>query len=176
MDDLARIAADAGWTLRRAGAEDGDALMALVGAAYAEYPGCVLDPDGVDADLARWRQRLDAAGGSGWVVEDDDALVACVGVAPTVTPPAAPADASCVELKRLYVRRDARRRGLGRALVGRVEGWARDHAAEVVVLWSDDRFADAHRLYTGCGYRDTGRRRDLHDPSETTEIEFLRVL
>lgn len=174
MDALARRVAELGWTERQPVDADADALRDLIGGVYAEYPGCVLDPDGVDADLADWASRLTTAGGTGWLVHDAAGLAACVGVAPAETPPAV--DGLCVELKRLYVRTDARRQGLGRALVGRVEDWASAHGAAAVVLWSDDRFTDAHRLYERCGYRDTGRRRDLHDPSDTTEIEFVRTL
>ena len=175
-DDLARLVAARGWVVRGARDEDGDDLAALVGGVFAEYPGCVLDPEGLDADLFRWRTELAAADGDGWVVRADGRLVACVGVAPTQPPPALATAPAVAELKRLYVHADARRRGLGRALVGRVEGWARDRSIGGVVLWSDTRFRDAHRLYTACGYRDTGRRRDLHDPSDTTEAEFVRSL
>ena len=174
--DLAAVAARNGWRVRPPRDDDGEQLAALVGGVFAEYPGCVLDPDGIDADLSAWATHLAAAGGRGWLVHEGDVLVACVGVAPCPPPPASAPAASCVELKRLYVRATARRRGLGRALVGEVEAWARRHAADAVALWSDTRFLDAHRLYTACGYRDTGRRRDLHDPSATTEAEFVRRL
>lgn len=164
--------------LRLRPVEDRDAagLYALVGGVFDEYPGCVLDPDGLDADLAAWRSHLDRVGGAGWVVEDGEGLVACVGVAPTgADVPGVSAGAEVVELKRLYVHARARRRGLGMALVARVEAWAREHAADAVVLWSDTRFADAHRLYERAGYRRTGRDRELHDPSATTEDEFLHL-
>lgn len=163
--------------LRSRPAEDRDAaeLYALVGGVFAEYPGCVLDPEGLDADLAAWRSHLERAGGTGWVVEDDTGVVACVGVAPTdAGVPGVPSGTEVVELKRLYVHARARRRGLGLALVALVERWARDHGAGAVVLWSDTRFADAHRLYERAGYRRTGRDRELHDPSATTEDEFVR--
>lgn len=156
--------------------DDGADLAELVGGVFAEYPGCVLDPDGLDADLFAWHGHLAAAGGRGWVVHVAGDLVACVGVAPCPPPPAVPPTTDCVELKRLYVHASARRRGLGRALVGQVEAWAVEHGATAVVLWSDTRFTDAHRLYEAAGFSDTGRRRDLHDPSDTTEAEFVRVL
>lgn len=170
-----------GLVVRPVADEDADALRALVGGVFAEYPGCVLDPEGLDADLAAWATHLDERGGSGWVVVDPDAggavddVVACVGVAPATD--AVPGlDIAAVELKRLYVAARARRQGLGRALVARVEAWARAHGAGAVLLWSDTRFADAHRLYERCGYRRTGRARQLHDPSDTTEDEFVHVL
>ena len=158
-----------GLPLRALRPDDADAVIALIGSVYAEYPGCVMDLPGVDDDLPELAERLDAADWQGWVVTDDDAVVACVGVAP--------AGADTAELKRLYVAASHRRRGLGRALVGLAEA----HAVEVlgartVVLWSDSRFLDAHRLYRRCGYTDTGRTRKLHDPSDTTEHRFERHL
>ena len=177
VGDLAAVVARNGWTVRGPRDDDGGDLAGLIGGVFAEYPGCVLDPDGLDADLAAWASHLAAAGGRGWLVHDGaGALVACVAVAPCPPPPALGPSVACVELKRLYVHADARRRGLGRALVGQVEAWGRAHGAAAVALWSDTRFADAHQLYEACGYTDTGRRRDLHDPSDTTEAEFVRRL
>lgn len=173
---LDAVVARLGGSVRSPRDDDGADLAELVGGVFAEYPGCVLDPDGLDADLSAWRSHLAVAGGRGWVVHVADDLVACVGVAPCPPPPSVPDATTCVELKRLYVHASARRRGLGRALVAQVEAWAADHGAAAVVLWSDTRFTDAHRLYGAAGYGDTGRRRDLHDPSHTTEAEFVRVL
>lgn len=182
-DDLVARAAAAGCVVRPARDADAEGLAELIGGVFGEYPGCVLDADGIDADLRAWATHLADRGGTGWVLEDDDGrLVACVGVAPTDDLPAGAEDLApvtspvAVELKRLYVHADARRRGVGRALVGQVEAWAGAHGADVVVLWSDTRFADAHRLYTRLGYRELDTRRDLHDPSDTTETAFVRVL
>ena len=158
-----------GLPVRALRPEDADAVIALIAAAYAEYPGCVMDLPGVDDDLPELADRLAAAGGRGWVVTDDDHVVACVGVVPTGD--------RAAELKRLYVASSHRRRGIGRALVEAVE----QHAATAwgttrVQLWSDTRFGDAHRLYERAGYRATGRTRQLHDPSDTTEREFVHDL
>lgn len=167
--DLDQVVAGTGWRVRRPRDRDAEQLVALVGAAFAEYPGCVLDLDDLDADLLAWASHLDELDGRGWLVVDaEDRVLACVG--------AAPLEDGTVELKRLYVAAAARRRGLGAALVATVERWARARGAERVVLWSDTRFGAAHRLYTRLGYRDTADRRQLHDPSDTTEVEFVREL
>lgn len=149
---------------------DADGLIALIGAAYAQYPGCVLDLPGVDADLLEPGTVAAAGGAPWWVVEAVGAgIIATIGAGPLD-------DRGDVELKRLYVAGTHRRRGLAAGLVARVEAHAAAVGAERVVLWSDTRFTDAHRLYERLGYRDTGARRDLHDPSRTTEINFVRDL
>lgn len=180
---LAARAAAAGLEARTVRDDDADQLAALIGGVFAEYAGCVFDPDGIDADLGAWATHLAELGGAGWVLEDTDGrVVASVGVAPTrelppgtdaVVPTGQPV---VVELKRLYVQAEARRGGLGQALVDQVETWAHAHGADLVVLWSDTRFADAHRLYTRLGYQQLDAQRHLHDPSDTTESAFVRAL
>ncbi len=180
MTDL-QITLPAGWAVRAAEDSDADALRSLIAGVFSEYPGCVLEPDGIDADLGAWQTHLASLGGCGWVVTDTDGtVVACVGVAPLVLDPtqdrSTPLGRRSVELKRLYVTASARRRGLGSALVSLVEDWARQHGQDRVELWSDTRFADAHALYLVRGYVATGDERDLHDTSDTTELRFDRQL
>lgn len=166
-------------TLRVAGLDgrpmtdaDAPAIISLVEAAYREHPGCVLDLPGVDADLPALASRLCAAGGQGWVVEDAGELVGCVGLVPSRVD-----GHPAVELKRLYVAPSHRHRGIGTNLVLLVEEVAlTDHGATAVELWSDTRFADAHRLYEACGYVRQPETRELHDPSHTTEYRFVRHL
>lgn len=152
--------------------DDAAALADLIGAVYSEYPGCVLDLPGVDADLQAPRTAIEEKRGDWWVAEDDrEQLVATCGWAPTedLHEPA-------IELKRLYVAPSRRGRGLGRWLVEQVEQVARERGCRVVELWSDTRFDDAHRLYERLGYQRLAETRDLHDPSDTTEYQFRKVL
>jgi GNAT superfamily N-acetyltransferase len=173
--------------LRPARDRDADGLIALVSEAYAEYPGCVLDLPGVDADLVAPATSAEQAGTTLWVVEDGGRIVGSVGAGRLVTPEepgsngtrsdrVEPAGPGTVELKRLYVAASHRRRGLAAGLIERVEGHAAEVGAATVELWSDTRFTDAHRLYERCGYRRSGRTRELGDPSQTTEYHFQRDL
>lgn len=154
--------------LRAAANDDSAALIALIGGCFAEYPGCVLDLAGIDAWMRAPASAYAGTGGQLWVAESGAEVVACVGFKP-IRP-------EQVELKSLYVAAAARRRGLGARLVGVVEDAARAAGAGAVELWSDSRFADAHRLYERLGYRRSVRTRQLHDPSNTTEYFFDRPL
>lgn len=160
-----------GDRLRPVRDDDAAALTELVGAIYAEYPGCVLDLPGVDADLRAPRTTIEAKQGDWWVVEDDDQIVATCGWAPVDG-----AQGPAIELKRLYVAASRRGRGLGRWLVEQVEQVARERGCRTVELWSDTRFGDAHRLYERLGYERLPETRHLDDPSDTTEHHFRKQL
>jgi RimJ/RimL family protein N-acetyltransferase len=149
--------------------DDADALVALVAAAYAEHPGCVLDLPGVDADLAAPATEAARRGSPWWVVERGTRVIASIGAGPL-------RDDGHVELKRLYLAAGARGRGLATALVRHVEAHAESVGARAVDLWSDTRFTAAHRRYEQLGYRRTGETRELDDPSDTTEYRFVRAL
>lgn len=158
--------------LRDARDDDAEALTALVASCFAEYPGCVLDPDGLDADLRAPATHFTTRGGRLWVVERDGEVVACGGWTP-----ADPAtDGAEAEVKRIYVAASARRGGIAATLVRRAESAAAAAGAVDVVAWSDTRFHAAHAMYDRLGYVRTPRTRRLHDPSDTTEYEFHRPL
>lgn len=156
-------------TTREVADRDADDLIELVGAAYAEYPGCVLDLHDYDADLLRPAAAIRASGGRWWVVEDAGRVVASICASGID-------EHGEVELNRLYVAASHRRQGLAAHLVARVEEHARELGARRVSLWSDSRFTDAHRLYRRLGYVETGEQRELDDPSNTTELGFVREL
>jgi len=163
---------DGDWpgVLRLATDRDAAAVRQLIGGCFAEYEGCVLDPEGIDAWMAAPASTYADKGGQFWVLTDPDtaALLACVGWGPDRP--------GRLELKNLYVSSSARRRGLGARLVALVEATAQEHQAREVILWTDTRFLDAHRLYAGLGYRRTGAQRALHDPSNSIEYEFVKPL
>ena len=169
------------FTVRAVRDADSAALIELIGSCWAEYPGCVMDVDGEEPWLRAPATAYAAWGGLLWVVPGLDAgrpaggrpaggrpapgsLAACAGVKP--------AGPGAVELKNMYVAAAARRRGLGTYLVALVRAEAGRRGASRVHLWSDTRFTDAHRLYGRTGFARTGRTRDLHDLSRTTEYEF----
>lgn len=150
--------------LREGRDSDSSALIALIGDAWSEYPGCVLDVDGEEPWLRAPATAYDTVGGRFWVVTVDGDVVACVGLKSVA--------ADVVELKSLYVAAKARRQGLGELLTDLVEQEAQARGARRIELWSDSRFADAHRLYARLGYVRLPQARELHDLSHTVEYAF----
>jgi putative acetyltransferase len=148
--------------IRPASDADAPGVIALIRGVYAEYPGCILDVDREEPGLKSPASSFDRF----WVVEEGGAVGGCVGCA--FGDPA--------ELKKLYLAAPLRGRGLGRELIALVEETARAHGATRIELWSDTRFTTAHAVYERCGYRKTGRTRQLHDLSRTTELHFEKEL
>jgi putative acetyltransferase len=154
--------------LRRA--EDGDAqdLFGLLSLCFAEYPGCFVDPHDDLPDLRAPGSSFRQDNAVFWVSEDERGRVcACLAVDFP--------EAGTAEIHRLYVRPDQRGKGLGGSLVRRAEHHARLHGAGRIVLWSDTRFTNAHRLYQRLGYTMTGER-DLGDISNSMEYGFVKDL
>lgn len=56
------------------------------------------------------------------------------------------------EIGGIIVLAEQRRRGLGRRLMERAEGWARDRGCEAVYVRSNETRERAHRFYEGIGY------------------------
>jgi putative acetyltransferase len=163
-------------TLQTRPARDDDAapLIALIAGIYAEYPGCVLDVEREEPDLLAIASAYAQKRGAFWVTVDaaDTALIGCVGWLPS----AAPGLRGWVELRKLYVARRHRRRGVAGALCDRVDAAARAQGAGGVELWSDTRFLDAHRFYAGRGYERQPGSRQLFDLSASSEYHFIKAL
>ena len=146
---------------------DGDAgaLMSLVARCFADYANCVLWVDGEMPALRRVASAYADMDGRFWVAETGSRLVGSVGAKP---------DGDEIQLLTLYVHPHARRCGLGARLVGLVEDEARQRRARAISLWSDTRFAAAHRLYERLGYRRLEAPRNLADLSATLEYGFRK--
>jgi putative acetyltransferase len=158
--------------IRAALDSDAAGLIELIGSAYAEYPGCVLDVEREEPDLRAIASAYSRKGGSFWVAIEPQrgALVGSVGWLPSST------DAGWIELRKLYVARAQRRRGLASELCGRVEAVARERGAVGISLWSDTRFLDAHRFYAVRGYQQEPETRELNDLSNSVEYHFTKRL
>jgi putative acetyltransferase len=149
--------------IRPARDADADAVIALIARVYGEYPGCILDVDREEPALRAPASSFDRF----WVIEEGPHVVGCVGCA---------LHEGVAELKKLYLDAAMRGRGLGRDLIALVEETACASGARRIELWSDTRFKTAHAVYERCAYRKTGRTRDLHDLSNSTEFHFEKEL
>jgi putative acetyltransferase len=133
----------------------------------------VLDVEREEPDLLEIASAYARKRGAFWVTVDaaDTMLIGCVGWLPS----AAPGLTGWVELRKLYVSRSHRRRGVAGALCYRVEAAARAQGAGGVELWSDTRFLDAHRFYASRGYERQPGSRELFDLSRSREYHFEKA-
>lgn len=158
-----------GFAVRKARDADAQDLFGLVTLCFAEYPGCFTDPHDDMVDLTRPAQKAAERDMLFLVVEDQAGRVkACIALDFP--------DATTAELHRLYVRPDARGRGLASHLVGIVEAHARARGADRVTLWSDTRFLNAHSLYEKRGYVRAPGTRDLGDVSGSVEYFYEKAV
>ena len=65
-----------------------------------------------------------------------------------------------------------RRRGVGRALLDAVLGWARESGFARLGLWAPAHRPAALALYRGAGFQETGRRRPLRAASALEILEM----
>lgn len=63
-----------------------------------------------------------------------------------------PEEGKSAELVSMWVAPEARRRGVGVALVNRVVSWAKDAGAETLELWVMNGNEGARQLYEQCGF------------------------
>lgn len=155
--------------LRPARSNDAQDLFGLLTLCFAQYPGCYVDPHDDLRDLNDPGAPRTAPG-EFWVADDARGRV-FASVALDWA-----GDSDSAELHRLYVRPDCQGRGWGAGLIRFAEDRARAAGCARVVLWSDTRFATAHRLYGRFGYVRVGDERSLSDISGSREYRFEREL
>ena len=145
--------------------QDAAEVIALIGRVFVEH-GWIWQPRTEVPDLFDFSAHYAGERGSFWVARADGRVVASVGVERL--------DADTAELHRLYVDPEWRRRGLGDALVQRAIEWCRACGLGRLVLWSDTRFENSHRLYTRLGFSRHGERTVEGDINASREYRFER--
>lgn len=151
-------------TLRPTVPEDVPGILALIGEVYREYD-CVLNAEEDERHQLEPGAYFRAHGGEFWVVEEEGVIRATVAVMLDDD------EGDAGELKSLYVHPSLRRQGWGRKLTMLAIDYARANGKQKMILWSDTRLLDAHRLYRSMGFRDMGVR-DLHDSNNSVEYGF----
>jgi len=85
-------------------------------------------------------------------------------------------ESGLVELVAMFVRPQARGRGVGEALIAAVVGWARARDATSVHLWVTETNQPARGLYQRCGFTVTAERQPLPSNPALGEIGMTRPL
>ena len=109
-------------------------------------------PSTAEQTLRRFRAIGDAPDARVWVAEDPDGAI--VGWIHLFGNRLLESDPD-VEIGGLVVHEDARGRGVGRALVGAAEDWARERGYTMVSVRSNVLRKEAHEFYKGLGYEPT---------------------
>jgi O-acetylserine/cysteine efflux transporter len=144
---------------------DAAAVVDLISRVYAEY-NFVCDPRVEFPDLFSFDQHYAAPHGAFFVVREGGVIVGSAGVERV--------DGDTAELHRLYLDARLRGRGTGWALTEATLDWCRARRIRRMILWSDTRFDQAHRLYLRMGFQRTGERTLPDDLNQTREYGFER--
>jgi GNAT superfamily N-acetyltransferase len=123
--------------------EDARAVLAIW-REFVASPSVSLDYQGNEAEFADLPGKYAAPAGRILLADRDGAIMGCVALR-KVSP------AIC-EMKRLYVRPDARGTGLGRQLVERLLAEAREAGYEEMRLDVLEEFTEARQLYAQLGF------------------------
>jgi GNAT superfamily N-acetyltransferase len=149
--------------------EDAEGFIALIGACWAEYPGCVLDVDGEVPELRALATYFAKDRGKVWAAEMEGQVVGMAAIRPL-------GHDGAFEICKVYVAKSARGTGLAHRLLGEAEGFARDAGAQRLILWTDTRFEAAHRFYEKRGFVRQGSIRILDDLSHSLEFRYAKPL
>ena len=67
-------------------------------------------------------------------------------------------------------------KGLAKKLMLKIESIAKKYKKRKIVLWTDTRFKEAHKMYKKLNYEKMSKTRKLNDISNTTEYAFQKVI
>ncbi|MBN1533249.1 MAG: GNAT family N-acetyltransferase [Spirochaetes bacterium] len=136
---------DCGTCIRTARKSDSPGIRDLVFAVLREY-GLAPDPEQTDRDLEDVEASYLDRGGIFLVLEANSALRGTAGLIPT-------GDGTC-EIRKMYLHRDYRGRGIGRHLLERLLREARERGFSRVTLETASVLEEAVALYRRYGFRE----------------------
>ncbi|HEY0436315.1 MAG TPA: GNAT family N-acetyltransferase [Phenylobacterium sp.] len=162
--------------LRRTGAADAEALVAVGVATFVEtfghlYPQSDLTRYLAEAyDLARTKADLADPARASWLVEADGEVVGYATAGPCALPHRE-VTAACGEIKRIYVLKAWQGSGLAARLLGEIMAWLeRDGPRDIWLgVWSEN--ARALRFYARHGFAKAGEY-DFH-VGDTVDREYI---
>ncbi|HEY8430057.1 MAG TPA: GNAT family N-acetyltransferase [Sandaracinaceae bacterium] len=130
--------------IRAVEARDVEPLAALVREVLAEFGLEFGVGSATDEDVLRLPASYLDHGGAFWIAEDELGLLGSCGIFPL--------DAATFELRKMYVQRRGRGRGIGRRLLERAIEEARRRGATTIVLDTLHTMEAAIRLYERYGF------------------------
>ncbi|MBC8120545.1 MAG: GNAT family N-acetyltransferase [Gemmatimonadaceae bacterium] len=121
------------------------ACIEVVRTVLAEY-GLSWQPESTDRDILDVRGYYQARGGCLWVIEDRGQVIGTGGYCPDSR------GNQAVEVRKMYLLRQARGRGLGSFLLGRLEAHAHVQGYREAWIETDSILTGAVQLYESKGY------------------------
>jgi putative acetyltransferase len=150
--------------LRRATPDDAAVAATIIAEALADY-GLPFDPDGRDADVATFGSRPEHDD----VVAMDAGSGRAIGIA-SIGPQG---EEGVAWVSKVFVAKDARRRGAGRALMHALHDAARARGYREIGLRTRAVFREAIALYEAHGYT---RREDPSAVLESGDVVYYRLV
>ena len=154
--------------LRLARNKDSEQIIKLIRKCFKDYQNCLLDVDNDSPELKYIYSYFHRQRGKFWVVEDKNKIIGCMGYLPSKK--------NEIEIHKLYIDQKFRRKGLAKHLVQKVENIAVRENKSKVILWTDTRFKEAHKMYLKMDYEKSKNTRRLYDISGTVEYNFIKNL
>jgi putative acetyltransferase len=150
--------------IRRAIEKDVPQIINLIADIWAEHD-CILDTEKEEKYLLAPEDYFHSKDGEFWVVAERNEIVGTVAVIML--------GETTAELKSLYVGKNFRNQGLGENLTKLAVKFASLKGRSEIILWSDTRFIEAHKLYEKIGFKRLGER-ELDDINKSSEFGYKR--
>lgn len=149
--------------IRRFQPGDEDQIVHVIKTCYEEF-GFTFDPNGYNRDCVQVAQYYNHERSAFFVLEVDGKIAGTGGFIPLN-------DERC-ELRRLYLLREFRGKGLGSAFFAHLLHEAYAMGFQEMEIWSDKSLTSAHRLYERFG-AERITDRVCNDPDQSCEWGYL---
>jgi GNAT superfamily N-acetyltransferase len=156
--------------VREVGADEWETLRDVRLAALKEAPHAFASTYAREAPFTeeQWRGRINAR--SATFLANVAADIEPAGLAGVYV------EDGAADLVSMWVRPDARGRGVGAELIEAAADWAKARGHDTLYLWVTESNAPARRLYGQCGFTPTGERQSLPSDLSLTEMRMRRPL